>query len=38
MTAVEFDGQVPAGAVEVEEVGAAGVLPAKLEAGESFGS
>ena len=35
LTAVEFDGQVPAGAVEVEEVGAAGVLPAKLEAGET---
>ena len=37
LTAVELDGQMPLGAVEVEDVGAAGMLPPKLEAGESPG-
>jgi hypothetical protein len=38
LTAVELDGQMPVGAVEVEDIGATGMLAPKLEASESFGS
>jgi hypothetical protein len=38
LTTVELDGQMPVGAVEVEDAGAAGMLPPKFKAGESLAS
>jgi len=36
LAAVELDREVPFGTVEVQDVWAAGMLPSKLEADESF--
>jgi len=38
LAAVELDGQVPAGAIKVEDVRAARMLPTELETRESFGT
>jgi hypothetical protein len=38
LTAVELHGEPRAGAVEVDDVGAARMLPTELETGEAFGA
>lgn len=38
LAAVELDGQVPTGAVEVQDIRAAGMLTPKFEAKESLGA